>query len=147
MRGRRFTAEATGAGPLIAIAMDIRPRHVSAHCKAYVLARVLPLLPLPLSRKCGRAARNPSRRVRRQRLKVELPMRGPCMAAPLCQHHHSGRHKLTLLWASGLERLAAPRPGCDFNNSDVSKSVVADQTPNRTRSTRGHQSASNASTG
>ena len=58
-------------------------------------------------------------------------MRGPLIAVPTCQCHQGGRHKLTLLRASGLERLAAPRPGCGFNVSDVSSELAAARDPDK----------------
>jgi hypothetical protein len=65
------------------------------------------------------------------------------MAVPLRQYHQNGRHKLTLLQASGLERPAATRPGCGFNTVYVSKVDGHRTSAERAR----RQSASNASAG
>ena len=51
-------------------------------------------------------------------------MRGPFIAVPTCRCHQGGRHKLTFRRASGLRRLAAPRPGCGSNVSDLSSELV-----------------------
>ena len=51
-------------------------------------------------------------------------MRGPFIAVPTCQCHQGGRHKLTLRRASGLKRLAAPRPGCGSNVSATGKWIT-----------------------
>jgi len=133
MRGSAPLQDA-GPSPLIAIAMDIGPQPRSP--PNYTANAVVP----SGQRDTPRAA------CAFGGLTVELQIFGQYTADPRCQCHQCGRHKLMLLRACGLERLAAVRPGCGFNSSDVSK-LGGRRPPQRTRSTPRCQSASNASFG
>jgi hypothetical protein len=82
---------------------------------------------LRVGRKCGAARQH----VCRRGLQGWVQMRGPFIAVPTCQCHQGGRHKLTLRRASGLKRLAAPRPGCGSNVSDVSSELVGATDPDK----------------
>ncbi len=112
-----------GLSPLIASAMDIGPQPRSPpNCMAYVLARPAYSCLLRCVADVAVQRGTPRAACADGGLKGELQICGRYMAVPICRCHQGGRDKLMLLRTSGLERLAAPRPGCGFNGSDVSKS-------------------------